>query len=151
MPALLSVFLALWAIVGGHVTIHQLSGPVRFTDLYGSPREAAAATGCPNGRPEMWLSPDVDMATLVHETAHAVDCLDDGKMNDSPSLRPAVRPGWVSDYCWDSDAEWYACSVTYYLNVHPYLVARWGPQAMADAGIALPSLSSGAVKAGSQR
>ncbi len=147
MPALLSVFLALWAIVGGRVTIHQLSGPVRFTDLYGSPREAAAATGCSQGRPEMWLSPDVDMATLVHETAHAADCLDDGNMNDSPSLRPAVRPAWVSDYCWDSDAEWYACSVTYYLNAHPYTVAPWGPLATADAGSAPRRVTTSTVSA----
>ncbi len=145
MPALLALFLSLWSIVGGHVTIHQLNGPVQFTDLYGSPREAAAATGCVHRHPDMWLSPDVDMATLAHETAHAVDCLDDGLMNDSPSLRPAVRPAWVSDYCWNSDAEWYACSVVYYQSAHPYTVAPWGPAAMVAAGVTSPHTAHAAI------
>jgi hypothetical protein len=126
MPALFSVFLSLWMLVAGHLTVHQLAGPVRFTDLYGSPREAEAATGCVRGQAEMWLAPSFDMDTLVHETAHAYDCVDDGLMNNSPSLRPAVRPEWVSDYCWTSDAEWYACSVVYYRDVHPNRVAPWG-------------------------
>ena len=136
MPALFSVFVSLWMLVAGHLTVHHLDGPVRFTDLYGSPREAVAATGCVNGEAEMWLAPDFDMSTFVHEMAHAYDCVDDGRLNNSPSLRPAERPEWVSDYCWTSDAEWYGCSVEHYRDVHPYRVAPWGPQAIAAAGMA---------------
>jgi hypothetical protein len=92
MSALFSLFLALWTIVGGHVTLHQLSGEVHFVDLYGTQRTADSATGCNAGQPEIWMAPNLPMATFVHELAHAYDCMDDGVMNDSPSLRPAVRP-----------------------------------------------------------
>ncbi len=133
MPALAPLLLALWALIGGHVQLYRLDGPVHFSDLYGSPRAAEAATGCLEGQPQVWVSTGASLDTLVHEFAHAYDCLDDGVMNDSPSLRPRQRPDWVSDYCWQSDAEWYACSVVYYGSVSPHLVAPWGPDAVAHA------------------
>lgn len=136
MLALFSLFLSLWSLVSAHVTVHPLSGPVPITDLYGSHRGAEAATDCAGGRPAIWLSSNASVETLVHETAHAYDCLDDGAMNNSPSLRPAVRPAWASDYCWTSDAEWYACAVVYYRDVHPQRVAPWGKAAQAAAAVA---------------
>ena len=148
MPAIYAFLVVIWSLVGGHVTVHPLDGAVAITDLYGSPRQAVAASSCHHQQPEMWLSPDVDVETLVHEAAHAFDCLDDGVMNNSPSLRPAERPDWVSDYCWRSDAEWYACSVVYYRDVHPSRVAPWGPAALAAAGGVAPGTSKGAQQAG---
>ena len=133
MSALFPLFLSLWSLVAGQLAIHQLSGPVTFTDLYGSPREAEAALGCPDGKAELWLSPTVSWETLVHELAHAYDCIDDGEMNNSRSSRPATRPAWASDYCWSSDAEWYACSVVYYGSIQPAAVAPWGKPALARA------------------
>ncbi len=108
------MLVSLWLLVAPHVTVHRLDGPVRFTDLYGSERVAEAALGCtPEGTPELWFSPTVSTGTLVHELAHAVDCLDNGVMDGSPATRPSRRPAWSSDYCWDSDAEWYACWVVH--------------------------------------
>jgi hypothetical protein len=122
---LLPLLIALWTAVAPNLTVHRLDGPVLFTDLYGSAREAEAALGCPASGPELWLSPTVSIETLVHELAHAYDCQDDGAMNASPTQRPAQRPAWVSDYCWGSDAEWYACSVVRYGDVHPDTVPGW--------------------------
>ena len=107
------------------LTVHRLDGPVQFTDLYGNAREAEAALGCPAGGPELWLSPTVRIETLVHELAHARDCLDNGVMDASPTQRPAIRPSWVSDYCWGSDAEWYACSVLHFGSIDPHQVSGW--------------------------
>ena len=75
---------------------------------------------------------------MLHELAHAYDCADNGAMDSSPTLRPAVRPAWASDYCWLSDAEWYACSVVRFGTVRPHEVAPWGPEALAAAGAAFP-------------
>ena len=120
MSPLLSLLFALWSLAGSDVVVHQVDGPVRFTDLYGSEREAAGAVGCPEGGPaHLWLSLGVDTETLVHEMAHVWDCVDDGLMNASPidGVRPPVRPVWVSDYCWNTDAEWYACWAAYSRSV----------------------------------
>ena len=120
MSPLLSLFLTLWSLAGSNVVVHQVDGPVRFTDLYGSEREAAGAVGCPgDGQAHLWISRGVDMETLVHEMAHVWDCIDDGKMNASPigGARPAQRPAWASDYCWGTDAEWYACWATHSRSV----------------------------------
>ena len=125
MQVLIPVLIALWSVVAPDLTIHRLDGPVQFTDLYGSAREAEAALGCPASGPELWLSPTVSLETLVHELAHARDCLDNGVMDASPTERPAVRPAWASDYCWFSDAEWYACSVVQFADASPHEVEGW--------------------------
>ena len=148
MPSLIPLLLALWALIGGQAQLYQLQGPVNFTDLYGSPRVAEAATGCTAAKPQVWISAGAPLETVVHEFAHAYDCLDDGLMNDSPSLRPAQRPDWVSDYCWQSEAEWYACSVVYYGNARPYLVAPWGAEAIAHAAVATEGASTMSSAAG---
>jgi hypothetical protein len=142
MLALFSLFLSLWALVSAQVTVYPTRGPVPITDLYGSHRGAEAATGCTRGRPTIWLASTASVETLVHETAHAYDCIDDGLINGSPGLRPAARPAWASDYCWDADAEWYACSVVYYRDVHPLRVAPSG----ATPGKALVATTTGVAR-----
>ncbi len=122
LVTLLALFVVLWELVAGHISIVNTPGTVQFTDLYGSEREAVAALECrAGGAPVLYLSPTADIETIVHELAHAYDCLDDGRMNASPmsTPRPEQRPAWVSDYCWNTDAEWYACSVVRARSVHP--------------------------------
>jgi hypothetical protein len=112
----LDLVTALWLLVGPQLTVQHLDGPVRFTDLYGAARHAPAALECRGrGNAVLYLGPAVDARTLAHELAHAHDCADDGKLNASPirGARPAQRPAWVSDYCWNTDAEWYACWVVH--------------------------------------
>ena len=112
MSALVALYIALWSAVGPSVHIHELDAPVQFVDLYGNQREAPGATGCSPARgADLWFGPSADLEIVVHELAHAYDCLDDGVLNGSPIERPAERPAWVSDYCWTSDVEWYACWV----------------------------------------
>lgn len=114
MSALIVVFMALWSAVGGQIDIHPSAEPVRFVDLYGQEREEPAALACAPGLPpQLWIGRGLTLDIFVHELAHAYDCLDDGLLNGSPMPRPEQRPDWVSDYCWDSSAEWYACWVTY--------------------------------------
>jgi hypothetical protein len=121
MSPLVSLFFTLWTLAGSQLIVHPVDGPVRFTDLYGSEREAAGAVGCPgDGYAHLWVSRNVDLETLVHEMAHVWDCTDDGLMNASPinGVRPPIRPAWASDYCWNTDAEWYACWVAYSRSVN---------------------------------
>lgn len=125
MQVLLSLLLTLWTAVSPTLQVHRVDGPVQFTDLYGSTREAEAALGCDDGTPHLWLSPTVSLETLVHELSHAYDCVDNGEMDASPTTRPAERPAWVSDYCWYSDAEWYACSTVRYGSVTPQDSPSW--------------------------
>ena len=125
MQVLIPLLIALWTAVAPGLTVHRLDGPVQFTDLYGNAREAEAALGCSPGGPHLWLSPTISLETIVHELAHARDCLDNGTMDASLTLRPAVRPDWVSDYCWFSDAEWYACSVVEFGDVNPHEADGW--------------------------
>ncbi len=125
MQLILTLFLTLWTAVSPNLQVHRVDGPVEFTDLYGSAREAEAALGCDEGTPHLWLSPTVTLETLAHELAHANDCIDNGEMDASTTIRPTVRPDWVSNYCWNSDAEWYACSVVRYGNVAPHEARGW--------------------------
>ena len=50
-------------------------------------------------------------ATLVHELAHAQDCLDDGDINGSP-LAPGAHLENAIEHCMVNLAEYYACWVT---------------------------------------
>lgn len=114
MSALVALYLALWATVSPGTVVHELDGPVHFVDLYGNDRQTQGALGCDSiAGAELWLGPNIDLETLVHELAHANDCLDDGILNGSPMPRPSARPAWISNYCWNSDIEWYACWVTH--------------------------------------
>jgi hypothetical protein len=117
---LIQLMLALFSI-GASVEVEPVHGPVRFTDLYGSPREAVAATECRDGASVLWLSDDgLSLDVVIHELAHAHDCADNGEIDGSPGGRPDARPAWTSDYCWNSAAEWYACSVSRAGRIHPY-------------------------------
>ena len=111
MSGIVSLLLLAWTLTGVEVAVHPVDGSVRFTDLYGSERTAMGALACERGRPpELWLSRSADLATVAHELAHALDCLDDGALNGSPRPQPHARPAWASDYCWSSPVEWYACA-----------------------------------------
>ena len=115
MPELVGLYLTPWALAGLGVVVHEVEGPVHFVDLYGEERHAPGALSCAPGEPpELWISAGADLVVLVHELAHAFDCLDDGELNGSPTRRPDARPAWTSDYCWSSDPEWYACSVVHH-------------------------------------
>ena len=121
VPPLIALLLTLWSLVGSAVVVHEVDGPVRFTDLYGNARETSSALAChPDGSAHLWLMPAADLRTVTHELAHAYDCLDDGEMNASPiaAARPRSRPWWASEYCWDTDAEWYACWAVHSGSVH---------------------------------
>lgn len=140
LVTLLALFVALWELVGLQTTVVNTAGSVHFTDLYGSARHAAAALECaPGGKPVLYLSPNADIETIVHEFAHAYDCLDDGAMNASPigGARPAQRPAWASDYCWNTDAEWYACSAVRARSVRPGVPPRAGGPS-ASLGLSEP-------------
>jgi len=114
MAELFGLYLTLWALSGAGVLVHEVDGPVQFVDLYGEERDAPGAFSCVPGQPpELWISAGADLEVLVHELAHAFDCLDDGALNGSPSHTPEARPAWASDYCWRSAAEWHACSVVH--------------------------------------
>lgn len=134
MHVLLTLFLTLWTAVSPNLQAHRVDGPVEFTDLYGSAHEAEAALGCDEWTPYLWLSPTVMLATLAHELAHANDCIDNGEMDASTPIRPTMRPEWVSNYCWNSDAEWYTCSVVRYGNVAPHEARGWPNYPLADVG-----------------
>ncbi len=139
MLLLIHLVLGLLAM-GATVEVEPVAGPVRFTDLYGSPREAVAATACRDGASTIWLARDgIAFEIVLHELAHAYDCADNGEIDGSPAGRPAERPAWSSDYCWNSPAEWYACSLTETGRLRPYqqpidtfpatVARRWLPPA----------------------
>ena len=128
MPELVGLYLTLWALSGVGVVVHEVERPVHFVDLYGEERHAPGALSCAPGEPpQLWISADADLEVLVHELAHAFDCLDDGELNGSLARRPAQRPTWATDYCWSSDAEWYACSVVRNATTRAGLPERAGP------------------------
>jgi hypothetical protein len=91
VQVLIPLLIARWTAVAPNMTVHRLDGPVQFNDLYGNVREAEAALGCGSSGPHLDLSPTVSLETLVHELAHAHDCLDNDEMDASPTQRPAVR------------------------------------------------------------
>ena len=114
MSELVSLYLVLWVLASPNVVTHEVDGPVRFIDLYGVEREAPGALACPSGgAAQLWLSDDAGLEVVVHELAHAFDCVDDGELNGSPGPMRSARPEWVSDYCWSSEAELYACWVVH--------------------------------------
>lgn len=113
MTAFVALFMALWAEVGGDISHVYTNEDIRFRDLYGNERTATASFEC-GPKPVLRIAPTASILTIYHELAHAKDCLDDGLLNGSPGApRPAERPAWASDYCWNDPAEWYACSLVH--------------------------------------
>ena len=145
--SLLAVLVAqLLALVAGQVDVRTMDSDFLITDLYGQRRLAEAAFDCAEeGRPTLWLSKTAPEETHAHELAHAVDCLDDGMLNGSPSRRPSERPPWASDYCWDSDAEWYACAVVKHGRMDPHLAAGWAPVTRSLPAVATATPSPAAL------
>ena len=134
MPILLALIAQLLSLVGGQIDVHTMEARFPITDLYGARRQTDAALSCPGqGRPELWIARTASDEVRAHELAHAVDCLDDRLLNGSPSRRPKVRPAWTSDYCWQSDAEWYACSVVHHQRIDPHNARNWSSDAVAVA------------------
>jgi len=113
MLAIVVAVLTLLVTLGPNLNVHWTDGPFGFYDGYGNPRVESSAVFCAVGHmPTLALSRSgVTLPVLAHELAHAYDCLDNGVMDGSPATRPSIRPQWASDYCWDRDAEWYACNV----------------------------------------
>lgn len=143
--SLLALFLSLFAAVGPDLTVRPTDQGVRILDLYGSDRWVLAALECkPGGEPVLYVSPRADLATLVHELAHAHDCADDGELNASPirGARPEVRPEWASDYCWNTDAEWYACWVVHSRGFDDPSAPERDTPSSSTVGLALRSLLS---------
>ena len=100
-----------------------MDGPFFYVDGYGNLRTELIATGCTSKGGAIVFLPTAgaSLDELVHELAHAYDCIDNGVMDGSPIERPAERPTWVSDYCWLLKAEWFACSVQRY-GIHALTV-----------------------------
>ncbi|MEK9809855.1 MAG: hypothetical protein VW362_05375 [Candidatus Nanopelagicales bacterium] len=86
---MIELFMMLWALVGTQFTWHnglpgQLAGHA----------EVQGAFLCGSG--EGWVRESAPLEWVNHELAHALDCLDDGKMNGSPGHPPTYD--W-SEYC----------------------------------------------------
>ncbi len=148
--SLLALFLSLFAAVGPSLVVRPTDQGVRILDLYGSDRWVPAALECrPGGEPVLYVSPRADLTTLVHELAHAHDCADDGELNASPihGARPEVRPSWASDYCWNTDAEWYACWVVHSRGLDDPSAAEPDPPSNSTVSLALRSLLSVSTRA----
>lgn len=132
MLLLIKLLLGLLSL-GATVEVQTVSGPVRFTDLYGSPREAVAASGCVDGASRIWLSDQgAGFDVVLHELAHAYDCADNGTIDGSPAGHAVERPTWATDYCWDSPAERYACAVTETGRLRPF-TTQLEPPTLAKA------------------
>ncbi|KKL59404.1 hypothetical protein LCGC14_2215710 [marine sediment metagenome] len=116
LSMLAATVLTLLAMIGPSVDFRDSGEGLRFTDIYGNVRFEPTAAGCTTGGVAVIYLPasGLTLDILAHELAHAYDCIDDGYMNGSPLARPPVRPAWISDYCWNSGAEWFACSVQRY-------------------------------------
>jgi hypothetical protein len=129
-PVLLLIKLVLGLLsLGATVDVETVAGPVRFTDLYGSPREAVAASGCAEGESTIWISDQgASFEVILHELAHAYDCADNGAIDGSPAGHTDQRPSWASDYCWNSPAERYACAVTETGQLRPFSVQLEPPK-----------------------
>lgn len=109
---MIHLFITLWLLVYSVLVVTVQEGPVLFYDAYGIHRATSAGFACAEGIPFLWVQPDVTLDVLVHELAHAYDCIDNGILDGSPISRPATHPAWASDYCWVLHSEYYACSVT---------------------------------------
>jgi len=79
--------------------------------MYGTERYVEGAVDCIDGHAIVWLSATASESTVAHELAHVYDCVDNGVLDGSPSVRPDTQPVWASDYCWQHPVEWHACEM----------------------------------------
>ncbi len=116
-------------LVGSLTTFRFVSGPTLEVPFGGYTIETTGYALCENRRPSITLAssaPSIE-ATVLHELAHAQDCLDDGEINGS--LLPAgAALRYPSGHCVANRAEFYACWVT--------------EQAQVRAGAASPDIAS---------
>ncbi len=112
LSILAATVLTLLALIGPNIDFRDSGDGFYFVDGYGNIRLEPTAVGCTTGGVAVIYSPSsgLTLDILVHELAHAWDCVDDGVMDGSPIDRPAERPAWASDYCWTLRAEFFACS-----------------------------------------
>ena len=75
---------------------------------------ARGYTTCYGDRAVVVIAGQAPLSTTVHELAHALDCLDDGRFNASPST-PAIRArcGWDTE-CFAETTTSQAASTTVY-------------------------------------
>lgn len=101
-------------LVGSLTSFRFVDGPLLEVPFMGAPLRTTGFTTCSElGRPTITLArgaPTIE-ATLVHELAHARDCLDNGVIDGSP-LPVDGRLERPSAHCTVNRAEFYACWVT---------------------------------------
>lgn len=100
-------------LVGALTSFRFVSGSTLEVPFGGYTIATTGYALCENRRPSITLAvgaPTIE-ATLLHELAHARDCLDDGEINGSllPAGAALLRP---SGHCVANRAEFYACWVT---------------------------------------
>lgn len=109
-----AVVVELLALVSSLTTFRFVDAPLVSVPFQGALLETTGYTTCDRtGRPAITLAARADRldATLVHELAHARDCLDNGSIDGSllPSDAVLLRP---ISHCTANRAEFYACWVT---------------------------------------
>ena len=100
-------------LVGAVTSFRFVSAPTLEVPFGGHTIATTGYALCENGRPSITLAasaPTIE-ATLLHELAHARDCLDDGEINGS-LLPPGAALRRPSGHCVANLAEFYACWVT---------------------------------------
>ncbi|MCC6236892.1 MAG: hypothetical protein IT299_04875 [Dehalococcoidia bacterium] len=100
-------------LVGALTSFRFVSGPTLEVPFGGNTIQTTGYALCENRRPSITLAlsaPTIEV-TLLHELAHARDCLDDGTINGSllPAGATLRQP---SGHCVANRAELYACWVT---------------------------------------
>lgn len=111
MAATLVEFLAL---VASLTTFRFVDAPLVAVPFQGATLQTTGYSTCDGtGRPTITLAARADRldATLVHELAHARDCLDNGLIDGSLLPADAVLERPIS-HCTANRAEMYACWVT---------------------------------------
>lgn len=108
-----AAIIELLLLVGAATSFRFVSGPTLEVPFGGYTIATTGYALCEDRRPSITLAssaPTIE-ATLLHELAHARDCLDDGEINGS-LLSPGATLRRPSGHCLANRAEFYACWVT---------------------------------------
>ncbi len=100
-------------LVGALTSFRFVSAPTLEVPFGGYTIETTGYALCENRRPSITLAVSAATieATLLHELAHARDCLDNGAI-DGSLLPDGAALRWPSGHCLANRAELYACWVT---------------------------------------